>query len=567
MDLETTTRTVTTIDSDNPCFPTPSKSLYQRLRNTVSKVTLSARIEVPNYVWCAIYTAIGGFLFGFDTGSIGPITIMPKFQEQFAEHHTGTISPTVQGLLVSSILLTASLASLISGPLSDRISRVRTISLGAIVFSAGSAIACSANTLVQMFIGRCIAGIGEGLFLSAITVYAIEISPASSRGRLGSIVQLLITIGIATGYFVCYGTSRINSSLSWRFPLGMQAVVSSILAVGSPFLPHSPRWLRHVGRGAEADATWLKLGVSAADAEKSEENAQRAETVSNKRESWWKEAQQLWKKDIRKRTSLGVFLMAMQNASGIDGVLYYAPVLFQQAGLSGTTASFIASGVSGLVNVACTIGVQFFADTWGRRVTMIGGGSVIASSMLIIGTLYATGASNTEVGRWAIIVLIYIFVVGFSCSWAIVTRIICSEIQPMRTRAAATSLGQCANWVLNWMIAFSTPLFLAHSSSGPYFLFGTCSLLTTFVCIAFQPETRGASLEEVEQAFLISPWKAALAKRRLRQRQRQQQRARGRSQTEQNNNDIDEGDRRSDIEIIQLPELTRNQTPQYNWSS
>lgn len=139
---------------------------------------------------------------------------------------------------------------------------------------------------------------------------------------------------------MCYGTSRVSSSFSWRFPLGMQAGVSAILAAGSPFLPHSPRWLRHVGRGVEADATWIKLGVSAADAEKTEETANRVEM---RREGWLKEAQQLWNKDVRKRTALGVFLMAMQQvgttasqsragsfphlesflkASGIDGVLY-----------------------------------------------------------------------------------------------------------------------------------------------------------------------------------------------------------------------------------------------------
>lgn len=136
---------------------------------------------------------------------------MPKFQAQFADQKTGTISPTVQGLIVSSILLTASLASLASGPLSDRISRTRTIAVGAIVFAAGSTIACAAGTLAQLFVGRALAGVGEGLFISAVTVYAIEIAPASSRGRLGSVVQLLITIGIASGdYAIMHALSALQ---------------------------------------------------------------------------------------------------------------------------------------------------------------------------------------------------------------------------------------------------------------------------------------------------------------------------------------------------------------------
>ncbi|KAJ3522728.1 hypothetical protein NM688_g8835 [Phlebia brevispora] len=365
---------------------------------------------------------------------------------QFRNHFFGSsdIDPTVQGLIVSSILLTASLASLVSGPLSNRISRTRTIALGAITFSAGSAIACSSGALAQLFVGRCIAGVGEGLFLSAITVYTVEIAPSSARGRLGTVVQLLITIGIASGYFVCYGTSRLHTSLSWRFPLGMQATISAVFAAGCPFLPHSPRWLHIVGRHAESRAAWDKLGVGAADIEKTEQAAQREQVEHG---SFGVELKLMWRKGVRGRTALGVFLSAMQQASGIDGVLYYAPVLFSQAGLSGTTSSFIASGVSGLINVVFTILCQFFTDKWGRRPSMIRGGSVIAGSMLIIGALYASEASSVPAGRWAIIVLIYIFVIGYTCSWAIVVRIICSEIQPTRTRAAVSSLGQCANWV------------------------------------------------------------------------------------------------------------------------
>lgn len=194
------------------CFPlsqapsaTPS-SLLRRLRpHNVSRMS---RPKIPNYIWCTAFTGLGGFCFGFDTGSIGPITVMSQFRHHFFGN--GQIDPTVQGLIVSSILLTASMASLVSGPLSNRISRTRTIALGAIVFAVGSAIACSAGALPQLFVGRCIAGVGEGLFLSVITVYAVEIAPTSSRGRLGSAIQLFITAGIALGK--CIGVWNLNGS-------------------------------------------------------------------------------------------------------------------------------------------------------------------------------------------------------------------------------------------------------------------------------------------------------------------------------------------------------------------
>lgn len=202
--------------------------------------------------------------------------------------------------------------------------------------------------------------------------------------------------------------------------------------------------------------------------------------------------------------------MAMMNTSGIDAILYYAPLIFAQAGLSSTKASFLASGVTGLVNVACTVVTQFFSDKWGRRPSTIYGGFAISVSMLSIGLLYVTGATNEPAGRWSVIALIYLFLIAFAMTWAMVIRVYASEIQPMKTRAAATSLSQSANWILNWLVAFSTPLFLARSSSGPYFLFGGCSLATALVCVAFQPESRGISLENLDAAFETSPWRHML---------------------------------------------------------
>ncbi|KII89140.1 hypothetical protein PLICRDRAFT_109396 [Plicaturopsis crispa FD-325 SS-3] len=464
------------------------------------------------YTWCTLFVSIGGFMFGFDTGSIGPITVMPQFKDRF-----DPISPTLQGLIVSSILIPAALASLVAGPLSDRISRTRTIAIGGAVFSIGSVLACAASDLAMLFVGRCIAGVGEGLFLSVVTVYICEIAPSNLRGTLCCTLQLLITIGIAAGYFVTYGTVRASASFSWRFPFGMQAVAGIILAAGSIFLPHSPRWLKHVGRDAEVDVAWARLGLTAAEAEKESETVQRTEEQESRRQQDWRSiAKQLWHRDVRMRTFLGCFLMAMQQASGIDGVLYYAPVLFSQAGLSSTKAAFLASGVSGLLNIACTIVTQIYTEKWGRRPSVIRGGLVLSGTMLIIGSLYASRASDTPAGRWTIIALIYVFVAAFSMSWAVTNRVYCSEIQPMHTRAAATSLGQCANWVINWVIAFSTPLFLARSSYGAYFLFGACSLLTVLVCLAFQPESKGVSLEALDQIFEVSPWRKMLARRLAR---------------------------------------------------
>ncbi|KAF7352278.1 MFS sugar [Mycena venus] len=490
--------------------PRPQLQFQVSASSRAPLVRAFKRSKIPVYVWPTLFTAFGGFLWGFDTGSIGPIIVMPQFENQF-----GSVSPTVQGLLVSCMIATAALSAVFSGALSDRISRTYTISLGAFVYSVGCAIACSAKALPQFFIGRSIAGFGEGIFISSITVYVMEISPTSKRGRTMTTVQLLNTIGVASGYFTCFGSVKHTGSFSWRLPLGLQAVVAMLLAIGTPFFPHSPHWLLSVGRAADAEKATLTLGLQLTEIRKEGEAASGTDTA---KQTWKQQAKELWAKDVRFRTFFGLFLMGMQQACGIDAVLYvsdhylYAPVLFQQAGLSTTSASFLASGVSGIVMVVLTACSQFFQDKWARRTQMITGGSVIAGCMLLMGILYASDAAHTQAGGRTLIALIYIFIAAFISSWAVVIRVIASEIQPKRTRAPATSLAQCFGWAINWIIAFSTPLFLTRSTSGPYFMFGGCSLLTVLVCVVFQPETKGLTLEMLDQEFKETKLQSAVKK-------------------------------------------------------
>ncbi|KAH7107922.1 general substrate transporter [Auriculariales sp. MPI-PUGE-AT-0066] len=427
------------------------------------------------YTWCAVFVSLGGFLFGLDTGSIGPVTVMPQFYDHF-----GHIPPAKHGLI---------------GPLADRISRTRTIALGGLMSAIGEAICIAApKGKVGVFIaGRAIAGIGEGLAISPITTYTCEIAPTAVRGRLTVQTQLFITLGILCGYFTCYGTVHLNNDFAWRTPYIFQVVCSLIMAAGSLLLPHSPRWLKHVGRDADAEKSMRQLGVTADDlgfepppelraplSEKTDEAAPRRDQQST-------DVKETWLSPWRK--------------IGIDGILYYAPTVFAQAGLKSNTASFLASGVIGLVNFVVTIPALIYSDKWGRRPPLIWGGLILSLALLIIASLHASHASDHKGGQYAVIALIFVYIISFAMSWAVVIRGYVSEIQPMRTRGPATALGQAMNWMVNWTIAFTTPLFLAKSTSGPYFLFGGCSMLTTIVCVFFARESLGISLEDIEKEF------------------------------------------------------------------
>ncbi|KIY66042.1 general substrate transporter [Cylindrobasidium torrendii FP15055 ss-10] len=467
-----------------PIPTTPWRGFPARLRALKPKA-------IPAYIWCSAFTSLGGFLWGYDTGSIGPITVMPQFEERF-----GKISPGVQGVLVSSILITASFSSFFSGPLSQRISRTFTISLGALLFAIGRAVAASGMTLAQFFVGRALAGLGEGVFMSSITVYVMEISPPTSRGRLATLVHVYYIVGITLGFFTCYGSVNIASSASWRLPVIVQSVVAITLAVGTPFCPHSPRWLRHAGRVAEIERACIRLG--AVEYEPSSDDLQ-------ERPAFKAQIRQLWAKDLRMRTIFCVVMMSLQQLSGIDAVLYYAPIVFAQAGLSSNQATFLASGASGILMVVVASISSLFQDRLSRRSQMIGGSALCALCMGVIGLIYATNTNGTDSGKHAIMAFIYLFIAAYVSTWAIVARLVCGEIQPSHTRAAASSLGQAANWITNCLVAMTTPLFLEHTPSGAYFMFGGCSLLNAAICLVFQPETKGLSLEEIDSGGLEEP--------------------------------------------------------------
>ncbi|KAI5207499.1 general substrate transporter [Aureobasidium subglaciale] len=438
---------------------------------------------------------------------------MPTFLDSF-----GPLSSTIHGILVSSILIPASLTSFFAGNIADYMGRIITCSIGGLIFAAGTALEAGAQNLAMLFVGRCITGVGEGLFLSTLVVYVCEIAPARQRGVLASVQQLLVTMGIAVGYFVCYGTVRSSStSFSWRFPFALQSFLAFTYALLTFFiLPESPRWLKSKGRMEDTHDAWDRLGLADVEREKNEQqnqnlNIQEPESLAltpiRSRQSVHDPQHTSWlavfAKDARKRTFLGCFVMGMQQLSGIDGVLYYAPLLFQQAGLNSATSSFLASGVSALLMFLVTIPSFMLADKWGRRTSTIVGGILLSGTMFIIGALYASGAVHGDHGaaRWVVIVLIYLFALTYCTTWAVGIKIYASEIQPPKTRAPATSLAQSSNWVVNFVVAFTTPVFLQHSSSGIYFMFGAASLLTVVVCATEMPETKGKTLEEIDKAF------------------------------------------------------------------
>jgi MFS family permease len=275
----------------------------------------------------------------FDTGTIGPVTSMKSFQDSF-----GPLTASKHGIVVSAILLPATFTGLFAGNLADIYGRATALIVGSTIFGIGAALEASAQSLLMFIFGRVIAGLGEGLFLGNLAVYVCEIAPARRRGPLASLTSFLIVLGIASAYFLSYGTARMSgTSMSWRIPLIFHAMVAFAFTAACFTLPPSPRWLQSKGRVQEARSTLQRLGLGSSELEEMEEEndvipVQRGFVASVR--ATFRDYAKVFQSGSRSRAALACFFMAFQQFSGIDGLLFYAPLLFQQAGLASEQASF-----------------------------------------------------------------------------------------------------------------------------------------------------------------------------------------------------------------------------------
>ncbi|KAF2843780.1 general substrate transporter [Patellaria atrata CBS 101060] len=451
-------------------------------------------LKPPGYVTASVVISIGGFLNGFDTGSIGPVTEMPHYLSLF-----GPLTPQMRGFTVSLIMLAGALPSVFAGQLADRFGRLHVVLMGALVFTLGTVLEASSYGLPMFLVGRGLSGLGQGLWLGTVSVYICEIAPSARRGMLVSMPQLNAAAGVCLGYFTCYGSLHMDSSLSWRLPYIISSILGLVLASSCLFLPDSPRWLIQHEYRQQAMRNLERLNFNQAEAEK---DVLRPIEQAHVQTSTVEGFMMIFRREYRKKTLLALVVLGMVQMSGIDGVLYYAPTLFTQAGLPDQTAAFLASGVSAILMLAISVPALIFADKWGRRTSMITGGIGLSSCMLLIGSFYASSSVHPYgVARWVVVVLIFAFALIFCFTWGVVGKIYASEIQPAQTRAAANCVAQGLGFFTNWFVGFFTPIFLANSSFGAYFLFGFIALATVAVLAVYMPETRGIPLESIQEAF------------------------------------------------------------------
>ena len=498
------------------------------------------------------FAALGGLLFGYDTGVISGVLTMSDFLLAFggtASFQRGSLTSSVAGSIVGIMLVGCFFGALFSGPAGDRLSRKYSIVLFAIVFIVSAALQTAAVNLFMLLVSRLIAGISVGALSMIVPVYQSEIATKQIRGRLVSLQQLAITIGIAVSFWTNFGKNLRNfcvfnlvsfclgtdvyflgSSAAWRIPLAIQMVPAIVLAIGILFFPFSPRWLMAKGRDDEALAALMRLRAASSSSDVLDEFNDIKNEIDFEREQSVKSYKQFLYPPLRRRLLLGISLQALQQLTGINSVMYYAPEIFKQAGLNDQRASLLATGINGFVLIIATLPAILFIDRLGRRFILISGAILMAASMLIMGgTMGFYGYSNINAttgavqviipnrnASYVIIVFVYVFVASFAFSWGPTAWVYCTEIFPLSMRSKGTSLTTAANWATNTVVSFLVPVLLEKLTYGTYLIFAFFCISMGLIVYLFYPETKEKSLEDMDLVFGQSIWAAKPCEKKIR---------------------------------------------------
>jgi sugar porter (SP) family MFS transporter len=433
----------------------------------------------------AAIASLGGLLFGYDTGVISGA--LPFLKHDFA------LDARMQGVATSAVLVGATLGAAGAGAVSDAFGRKRVILAVALLFVLGAIGSAMAPRLDVLLAGRAVVGVAIGIASMLTPLYLSEIAPKEKRGGIVSLNQFCITFGILISYLVDYALAGAENN--WRWMLGLGAVPGLILFLGMLTLPESPRWLAGESRMDDARAALRRMR------ETDDVDAELAELRTDLRQDGrlvpWSA---LLAPAGRRPLVIGVALAIFQQVTGINTVIYYAPTIFQSAGLSSASVSILATAGVGLVNVIMTVVAMRLLDSAGRRALLLWGlgGMIVMLLVLSAGFYLGTGGWVALVTVPSVAAYVGFFAIGLGpVFWLLI-----SEIFPLAIRGRGMSVATVANWGSNFAVTLVFPPLVAWLGSAAAFLaFAVLSVGALIFTWRMVPETRGRSLEEIESAL------------------------------------------------------------------
>jgi sugar porter (SP) family MFS transporter len=432
----------------------------------------------------AAVTALGGLLFGYDTGVVSGALL-------FLKKDFGGLSSFQQELVTSLLLVGAVLGALTAGRLADQIGRRLTVLITALVFIVGVLLVAFSPTFPVLLVARIIIGLAVGSASTVVPLYIGEVVPPRVRGGLVSLNQLAITGGILVSYLIDYG---LSDSGNWRLMFGLAVIPAAGLFIGMLFQKESPHWLIRQGREDDARAVLRRVrDESDIDAEIRE-----VQEVSQRQAGY----RDLLSPKVRPLLLVGVLLAVFQQITGINTVIYYAPTLLQGAGL-GNNAALLANVVNGAVNVSMTIVAIWLLDKVGRRPLLLSGTTGMAVGLVIVACSFLGGSDLKGGLAYVAIVGLLIYTGSVAIGLGPVFWLLIAEIYPLRIRGAAMSVASMANWGANFVVTVSfLTLLSAISGVGVFFLFGFLTLVALAYFWHKVPETKGRSLQEIERELV-----------------------------------------------------------------
>jgi sugar porter (SP) family MFS transporter len=455
----------------------------------VVKSSLQAPIASQRYVYiAAIFAAIGGLLFGYDTGVISGALIFIK--------RSFGLSIFQQELAVSSVLVGAAVLAITGGSLSDRFGRRKMLLITSVVFIAGALVCAAAGSIQILILGRVVVGMGIGLASSVVPLYISEISPAKARGWQVSLFQLAITVGILAAYVADYA---LTPSAAWRWMLGLAVIPGALLGTGMLCLPETPRFLARHGHFDLARTVLIKIrGTEDIENEFQEIKAASQESALRGHVS------DLLLPALRPALMIGIGLAIFQQVTGINTIIYYAPYIIRTAGISSIQGSILATAGIGTVNVVMTLVSMWLIDRVGRRPLLLTGIAGMIASLGALGYIFHLSKGGEFAGLAVVILMFY--VASFAISLGPIFWLLIAEIYPLKIRGLAAGIAAGTNWLANFAVSLTfLSLLKLLGPSLTFWLYGVLAIGSWLFSYFLVPETKGRSLEEIEAVWHKKP--------------------------------------------------------------
>jgi len=450
----------------------------------------------------AVIAATGGLLFGFDTGVIsGAIPFLQKYFS-IGENSIETIT--------TAVLIGAILGALLGGRLTDLLGRKKVILASAVIFVVGAVWSGMATAPKSLMLARLMLGIAIGVSSFAVPLYIAEIAPTKKRGTLVLMFQLMVTVGILVSYLSDLTIANESYPECWRMMFYIGVIPAAVLMLGIFFLPETPRWLMQKGREAESRAVLER--IESADMLEQELNQIKAEVENNSTKAGWSE---LLQPCMRTPLLIAIGIMFFQQFVGINTVIYYSPKIFLMAGFEGNIAAIWASVAVGVVNLLATVVSVYFVDRIGRRKLFFIGLTGIALSLSMLGLCFLFHQNLGNMGKWASIILVFLYIAFFAISIGPLGWLIISEVFPQKVRGLGASIGSLSVWVFNSIVTFTffkivnaltikgTEVIVEEEKlgnpAGAFFLYAVIAVCALVWGYYFLPETKGVSLETIEK--------------------------------------------------------------------